>query len=1123
MKASLYLGPVVFAMLLAAGCGGKKSGSSPSAAPPAAPPATPADPAPPTTPPTTPPPPAPAPAPPAGNTEQAMAIKFSEGNKVIGTYDPNSTKNQTLQGIGSQAGTRLSLPPGTLGIATDITIDEAPEHANAAFVTGAGLPGETLLTSAGPSAMIVADPAANTAVAFTIELAFSAPPALMDDPQQPVVAFLKNDAVQSTASAGALVGSDTTVKDQKVAVKTDRFGDYEPVYANPPLTSSVSAAYTPPSGDGGDDLGPDQTDGTDTGPHDGLPHGAPIVVTGGYDLGGGMSASNFLRFGDKVIATVSYGPIGSEPFVADTNYQHWTLLKDIAPGPGYSGPNGWTIAGTYAYFFAATPDTGYEMYRTDGTPEGTILLKDINPGTAGSSPGILTSVGPALFFSANDGLHGAELWKTDGTPEGTVLVKDINPGATGSSVLSGTSFDGKFFFAATDGSHGSELWVSDGTDAGTTMAAELTDGATGSFPTALTVGGDGLFLAADHKLFRYTAAGGAVRQTDAGGHAYANFANLKWVDDTLFSMAQLDGSSTNSEPVMTTAGTTTLLKEVEAGTAGSSAAGFTKVSDGVILFFANDGSHGLELWKTDKTPGGTVLVKDININSSTGSDGDKIFVMGGKAYMTVNEGYQNDGNGKQLFVSDGTEAGTHIVKLLVKNKAQPTIFAVDNGSVIFNTGTPIGNGALYKTDGTAAGTLPLFIGGFTQPAAFKDAGDVTVFAASGEGGAELWSVNGTTVATRVKDINPGETGSAPANLESFGGKVYFKAGTPAAGDELWRTDGTEAGTELMHEFWADAEGGNPNSFVATDSALYFVANSQEFGQELYRTDGTTVTLADDTAEGTTGSYPSGLKAWGDKLIYTGGGGTYGAEPWLATPAETKVLKDILPGNPASMPSAYQPFGSNLLFQAKSNEAGMELFITDGTEEGTKLVKDINPGVTSSYPHSILVVGERAVFLADDGTHGVELWVTDGTEAGTMLLKDINEGSPGQAGDSSAMVSFGGKIYLCGLDATHGFELWATDGTPEGTTLVKDIAPGTNSSSPSYFEPANSKLFFTANDGEHGFEIWTSDGTADGTKMISDLTPGPESNFPNVVGPGLAGIYIAYALDGKRIMARWPID
>jgi ELWxxDGT repeat protein len=69
-----------------------------------------------------------------------------------------------------------------------------------------------------------------------------------------------------------------------------------------------------------------------------------------------------------------------------------------------------------------------------------------------------------------------------------------------------------------------------------------------------------------------------------------------------------------------------------------------------------------------------------------------------------------------------------------------------------------------------------------------------------DSGRELWKADGTTAGTiLVKDINPGAGSSAPSNLTNVNGMLYFTAFDPVNGTELWKSDGTTAGTVLVRD------------------------------------------------------------------------------------------------------------------------------------------------------------------------------------------------------------------------------------------------------------------------------------------------------------------------------------
>src|SRR4051812_45862896 len=160
-------------------------------------------------------------------------------------------------------------------------------------------------------------------------------------------------------------------------------------------------------------------------------------------------------------------------------------VQDINQVPAGSNPSTPVAVGSTAFFAAFQPGTGTELWKSDGTPGGTVLVKDILPGAAGSQPKYLTNVAGTLYFTASDGTHGTELWKSDGTAAGTVQVKDINNGSAGSFVnkygsADLTNVNGRLFFAANDGTHGIELWKSDGTEGGTALVQDIQPGSPAS-------------------------------------------------------------------------------------------------------------------------------------------------------------------------------------------------------------------------------------------------------------------------------------------------------------------------------------------------------------------------------------------------------------------------------------------------------------------------------------------------------------------------------------------------------------------------------------------------------------------------------------------------------------------
>ena len=160
-----------------------------------------------------------------------------------------------------------------------------------------------------------------------------------------------------------------------------------------------------------------------------------------------------------------------------------------------SGPTSLTEFAGQMYFTADDGTHGTELWKTDGTADGTTLVKDITPGTGDTTFNEMIAVGDTLFF-ANRNLDD-ELWKSDGTESGTVQVKDIEPGMVGSFPHDLRNVEGQLLFNAFTTAYGNEIWVSDGTEGGTMITRDINPGPADSNPFHITVHNGAIYFEAN--------------------------------------------------------------------------------------------------------------------------------------------------------------------------------------------------------------------------------------------------------------------------------------------------------------------------------------------------------------------------------------------------------------------------------------------------------------------------------------------------------------------------------------------------------------------------------------------------------------------------------------------------
>jgi ELWxxDGT repeat protein len=279
------------------------------------------------------------------------------------------------------------------------------------------------------------------------------------------------------------------------------------------------------------------------------------------------------------------------------------------------------------------------------------------------------------------------------------------------------------------------------------------------------------------------------------------------------------------------------------------------------------------------------MVKDINLGVA-GSIPTEHFVFGNNIYFSANDG----NNGAELWISDGTLAGTMLVEDINPGagSGSPGAFIALNGSTFCFRATDAGNGAeLWRSDGTPFGTMlvkDINTGTVSsRPVGFCLLGNNIYFAANdGTDGIELWKTNGTPAGTSlVKDINAGASNSSPTGIVALGNNIYFQATAATNGSELWSSDGTLANTALFKDINPGAGNGAPQFLSVNSPYIYFSANDGTNGAEIWKSDGTlagTAMMA-DINPGAGSSSPTNFCFLGTRLCFAANDGTSGVEPW----------------------------------------------------------------------------------------------------------------------------------------------------------------------------------------------------------------------------------------------------
>ncbi len=776
------------------------------------------------------------------------------------------------------------------------------------------------------------------------------------------------------------------------------------------------------------------------------------------------------------------------------------MLSDINPVSNIvQNPNNYATVGTTLFFTAESAGAGTELWKSNGTDNGTVMVKDIRPGGGSSDPKELVSLGGAVYFFANDGTNIYGLWKSDGTQSGTQFLKSF---AEPPSQL--TRVQGTLFFMTQGFSNGPQLWKSDGTAEGTVLVKKLISGEiTGLVPTSpLVAVGDELFFGGEsdtlgRELWRSngTTAGTFVVADISAGSLNSSPSDLTSVGGQLFFAATERNILTqqNQSGLYVLGNFGTIQFPIRIGTFPERPDRLTAV--GNTLFFTVEG----ELYKSDGTVAGTVKVKQINTSGPSGVG--NLTNVGGTLYFVA----ESQQHGRELWKSDGTSGGTILVKDLIPgtDSSTPRFLYNGNGTLYFTTAA---DDRVWKSNGTAAGTLPIqglfAVTSILNAEVFGHVGSVVYVTARSESDPSdrvLWRTDGTDSGTfEVKKIVTAS--SSPTELTNVNGVMYFSADNGIVGRELWKSNGSAEGTELVKDILTFGSS-NPSNLTNVNGTLYFTAIGFGSGNELWKSDGTAdgTVLVGDVRGGIAGSNPANLVNVNGKLYFTADDGTNGRELWTLggrSGAFPIRVKDIRPGAIGSSPANLFNHNGQLYFTANDGTNGVELWKSDGTSAGTVMVRNIRSGAASSDPNALMNVNSTLYFVANDGSSGRELWKSDGTSAGTVLVKNIAAGSSSSLPESLTNVN--GTLFFRAVDSASGAELWKSDGTSAGTVMVRDIVPGAVGSLPGGLTNVNGTLLFRAANSSGDVELWRSDGTAAGTALVRNISSTGSSVPSNMV-------------------------
>lgn len=436
-----------------------------------------------------------------------------------------------------------------------------------------------------------------------------------------------------------------------------------------------------------------------------------------------------------------------------------------------------------------------------------------------------------------------------------------------------------------------------------------------------------------------------------------------------------------------------------------------------------------------------IMVKDIDTTLTQGSNPSSFVSFKNKLYFTADSkrwnGFGNIGN-RELWCSNGSEVGTKMVVDLglsgtTNIGSNPQWLKVWKNKIYFFAGGADSKQNLYETDGTELGTKQITTSGLASAIpngrdreAFVEFNNELYFIANDYiNGSELWKTDGTEAGTvMLKEINPAkgmyDNSSEIRQLTVMGNTLYFFANETATDDSLqiWKTNGTTAGTEKIVSYKVNNDL-SLYSLTATATNLYYTYNSS-----LYKCDGTAAGISLFIA----GNSPEHLTSFKGELLF------------LTTKS-------------SPVPTA-------------------SICITSNDTQGYTILKEatpseINTSINSTYYYQMNIVDDKLYFDISIAGPITQLWQSDGTLAGTILVKAIPQ-TDGYI-QSQQFIKHNNEVYFT-TELNGDRYLNKTNGTVAGTQRLSTIGV----KEVNYLTSVDKVLFFASLDSKNSFyetELW----------------------------------------------------